>query len=296
MTGQRLLTTRELAELLRIRERKVYDMAAAGEVPCTRVTGKLLFPLDAVEAWLAANHSGPEPELPARPPVLLGSHDPLLDWAIRESGAELATRFEGSQPGLDAFAAGEGIAAGLHLHGRDLDLWNVPFVERSLAGRPVVLVEFAWRRRGLIVPADRADEENGEPTPALLVGKSVALRQPGSGSQMLFESWLTAGGADMADLAASSLMARSETDAAMMILEGRAKIAFGLEAAARQLQLGFMPVLSERFDLIVDRKAWFDPPFQALLKFLPSEAFSERALAIGGYDISGLGTVHYNAP
>ena len=57
-----------------------------------------------------------------------------------------------------------------------------------------------------------------------------------------------------------------------------------------------MPVLSERFDLIVDRKAWFDPPFQAVLKFLPSEAFSERALAIGGYDISGLGTVHYNAP
>ena len=162
MTGQRLLTTRELAELLRIRERKVYDMAAAGEVPCTRVTGKLLFPLDAVEAWLAANRSGPEPELSARPPVFLGSHDPLLDWAIRESGAELATRFEGSQPGLDALAAGEGIAAGLHLHHGDPDVWNVPFIKRSLAGKPVVLMEFAWRRRGLIVPAVRADDEDAK--------------------------------------------------------------------------------------------------------------------------------------
>ncbi len=295
MTGQRLLTTRELAELLRIRERKVYDMAAAGEVPCTRVTGKLLFPLDAVEAWLAANRSGPEPEVLARPPVFLGSHDPLLDWAIRESGTELATRFEGSQPGLDALAAGEGIAAGLHLHQRDPDVWNVPFIERSLAGKPVVLVEFAWRRRGLIVPAARADDEDAEPTPALLAGKSLALRQPGSGSQMLFESWLTAGGIDVADLDASSLTARSETDAAMMVLEGRVEATFGLEAAARQMKLGFMPVLSERFDLVVDRKAWFDPPFQALLKFLNSAAFSERALAMGGYDISGLGTVHYNA-
>ncbi len=295
MTGQRLLTTRELAELLRIRERKVYDMAAAGEVPCTRVTGKLLFPLDAVEAWLAANRSGPEPEVLARPPVFLGSHDPLLDWAIRESGTELATRFEGSQPGLDALAAGEGIAAGLHLHQRDPDVWNVPFIERSLAGKPVVLVEFAWRRRGLIIPAARADDEDASPTPALLAGKSLALRQPGSGSQMLFESWLTAGGIDVADLDPSSLTARSETDAAMMVLEGRVEFAFGLEAAARQMKLGFMLVLSERFDLVVDRKAWFDPPFQALLKFLNSAAFSERALAMGGYDISGLGTVHYNA-
>jgi excisionase family DNA binding protein len=296
MTRQRLLTTRELAELLRIRERKVYDMAAAGEVPCTRVTGKLLFPLDAVEAWLAANRSGPEAELPARPPVFLGSHDPLLDWALRESGAELATRFEGSQPGLDAFAAGEGIAAGLHLYRRDRDLWNVPFVEQALAGRPVVLVEFAWRQRGFIVPAGQGDDEQAKPTPALLAGKSIALRQPGSGSQMLFESWLHAASADMADLGASSLTARSETDAAMMVLEGRADIAFGLEAAAGQMKLGFVPVLSERFDLAVDRKAWFDPPFQALLKFLYSTAFSERASALGGYDISGLGTVHYNAP
>jgi excisionase family DNA binding protein len=296
MTDQRLLTTRELAELLRIRERKVYDMAAAGEVPCTRVTGKLLFPLDAVEAWLAANRSGPETDVPARPAVFLGSHDPLLDWAIRESGTELATRFEGSQPGLDALAAGEGIAAGLHLHQRDRDEWNVPFIERSLAGKPIVLVEFAWRRRGLIVPAGHADGEVVEPAPALLAGKSVALRQPGSGSQMLFESWLHAGAADLADLGASSLTARSETDAAMMVLEGRAEIAFGLEAAAAQVKLGFIPVLSERFDMAVDRKAWFDPPFQALLKFLHSAAFSERASALGGYDISGLGTVHYNAP
>ena len=296
MTGGRLLTTRELAELLRIRERKVYDMAAAGEVPCTRVTGKLLFPLDAVEAWLAANHSGPEPDLPARPPVFLGSHDPLLDWAMRESGTELATRFEGSQPGLDAFAAGEGVAAGLHLRQRDPDVWNVPFIERSLAGKPVVLVEFAWRRRGLVVPLARADGDDAEPTPALLAGKSVALRQPGSGSQLLFESWLNSGGVDLADLSESSLTAHSETDAAMMVLEGRAEIAFGLEAAASQMKLGFMPVLSERFDLAVDRKAWFDPPFQALLKFLYSAAFRDRALAMGGYDISGLGTVHYNAP
>ncbi len=147
-----------------------------------------------------------------------------------------------------------------------------------------------------MIPAGGADGKNAEPGPALLVGKTLALRQPGSGSQILLEAWLKTGDVDLADLGASNLTARSETDAAMMVLEGRADIAFGLEAAAGQMKLGFMPVLSERFDLVVDRKAWFSAPFQALWKFLNSAAFRERASAMGGYDISGLGTVHYNAP
>jgi excisionase family DNA binding protein len=60
------LTTRELADLLRIKERKVYDMAAAGEVPCSRAMGKLLFPRAEVEAWLAASASGPRVPVPRR--------------------------------------------------------------------------------------------------------------------------------------------------------------------------------------------------------------------------------------
>ena len=52
------LTTRELAELLRIKERKVYDLAASGEVPCSRATGKLLFPREAIDAWLQRHSDG----------------------------------------------------------------------------------------------------------------------------------------------------------------------------------------------------------------------------------------------
>ena len=75
------LTTREVADLLRLKERKVYDLVAAGEVPCVRVTGKLLFPRDLIEAWLARNleyKAGAE-SLSQRPPISAGSHDPLLD-------------------------------------------------------------------------------------------------------------------------------------------------------------------------------------------------------------------------
>ena len=53
------LTTREVAELLRVKERKVYDLAASGGIPCRRVTGKLLFPRAEIEAWLAGGTASP---------------------------------------------------------------------------------------------------------------------------------------------------------------------------------------------------------------------------------------------
>src|SRR6056297_3463205 len=94
------LTVKELAELLRLKERKVYDLAASGAVPCSRATGKLLFPAHEIRAWIESAQSGggdaQGPVSKPRTPIMLGSHDPLLDWAIRQSGCGLATLHDGS--------------------------------------------------------------------------------------------------------------------------------------------------------------------------------------------------------
>ena len=108
------LTTRELAELLRIKERKVYDLAATGQIPCSRAMGKLLFPRQEVEAWLARESSGgTQARVKRRPGVFLGSYEPLLEWALRESGCGLATLLDGSLDGLERFVRGEGLATGI---------------------------------------------------------------------------------------------------------------------------------------------------------------------------------------
>ena len=70
----------------------------------------------------------------------------------------------------------------------------------------------------------------------------------------------------------------------------------GLEAVARQFGLPFVPTVRERFDLLVQHRAWFEPPMQALLRFTRTDAFTAKARDLGGYDISGLGTVRWNAP
>ena len=141
------LTTREVAALLRIKERKVYELVAEHAIPVSRVTGKLLFPREMVEAWVwrQAEYAGGTEALHGRPPVLVGSHDPLLDWALRESGSELAAFFDGSLDGLGRLAAGKAIVAGLHVYEPEFQDWNRGHLERAMPGMPVVLVEWAWR-------------------------------------------------------------------------------------------------------------------------------------------------------
>jgi excisionase family DNA binding protein len=289
MSGEEYLTTKELAELLRIKERKVYDLAASGQVPCSRATGKLLFPRRAVEAWIASKSSGPVAG-PARPDVFLGSHDPLLEWSLRESRCGLATFFDGSLDGLERFAAGEGVATALHLYSRNEDQWNVPAVRERCAGQPVVLIEFAWRDRGLIVPAELADDIEGV---AAVRGRRVVPRPDVTGGQRLLLHALEAAGVAPGEIELTA-PARSERDAAVAVLEGRAEVAFGLRGLAEQYRLGFVPVLRERFDLLIDRRAWFEPPLQRLLDFCRGPAFAERAAGLHGYDIAGFGTVRFN--
>jgi molybdate-binding protein len=65
---------------------------------------------------------------------------------------------------------------------------------------------------------------------------------------------------------------------------------------ARRFRLDFVPLTRERFDVVVYRRAYFEPPFQRFVKFCESPAFAAKAGELGGYDISGLGTVRYNGP
>jgi putative molybdopterin biosynthesis protein len=290
------LTTKELAELLRIKERKVYDLAASGEVPCSRAMGKLLFPREAVNAWLVRRSSGLEGLTPTPlPSVFLGSHDPLLDWALRQSQCGLATYFDGSLDGIERFARREGLATGLHVFDAKRGEWNTPLVRERCGTLPVVLVEWAKRQRGLILAESL--EKAGTPVTSVadLKGRRIVPRQAEAGAHSLLLHILKEAGLTPDDL---ELMppVRTEVDAALAVLEGKAEATFGLAALAAQYRLPFLPVVEERFDLVVDRRAWFDPPMQRFLGFCQSPAFVARAHELDGYDISEFGTVHYNGP
>jgi len=281
------LTTKEVADLLRVRERKVYDMVAAGEIPHRKVTGKLLFPHSEITAWIEGEGALRPVE---RPGVVTGSHDPLLDWALRESGSALATLWNGSPGGLDAFCRGEAAVAGLHIPGEGE--WNIAAIE-ARGVRDTVLIGWATRVRGLILAPQVADMVRDFVD---LRGRRVILRQEGAGTTALFQRLMAEAGLTAADLTTPDTPAHTENDAAAAVAAGEAEATLGIEAMARQFRLVFSPLLRERFDLVVDRRAYFTEPVQRLAGFMRSESIVAKATALGGYDTSGMGAVRWLSP
>lgn len=278
------MTTKEVADLLRVKERKVYDMVAAGEIPHRKITGKLLFPQSELVGWIEGSGAA-QPAL--RPALVTGSHDPLLDWALRESGAGLATLWNGSCDGLDAFAGGRAALAGLHIPGESD--WNIPALEaRGL--RDAVLIGWAERVRGLILTPGVADMVQGFGD---LRGRRVILRQEGAGTTALFDRMMAEAGLSPGDILTPASPAHTESDAAAAVAAGEAEATLGIESMAQQFRLVFRPLVRERFDLLIDRRAYFTGPVQRLVAFMRSETMVAKAASLGGYDLNDLGAVRW---
>lgn len=288
------LTVAEVARHLRLGTRKVYDLVARKGLPHTRAGGKLLFDVVEVERWLAQSAGGDSPRAGLPPSVIAGSHDPLLEWAVRESRCGLALLTQGSADGLERLSRGEVSAALMHLPSADLADFNRAEAEERLRGRNVVLVEWARREQGLLVP-------RGNPKKIRAVGDlarrgvGVAARQPGAGSAVLLERLLAREGIARARLRIA-VTTMGENDLAMAVRSGEADVGLGARAAALPLGLDFVPLVVERLDLGVSRAAWFEAPMRSLFAFARGKRLAEHARSLGGYDLAGLGTITWNDP
>jgi excisionase family DNA binding protein len=297
MASRALLTTREVADYLRLKERKIYDLVRERRIPCIRITGKWLFPKALLDLWIIQHSEGfAQGKAPLeRPPVVAGSHDPLLEWTVRAAECDLAVMFTGSLDGLNRFAQGTVRCCGLHVVDPDAGDYNVTLAARTLAGLDVVLVEWAWREQGLIVPTD-----NPHNIRDLRDLRGVTLRfvdrQEGAGSRLLLHHLLHQQGIDVAELNIALPPARSETEVAQAIQEGKADVGFGIAAVARQSRLTFVPLHRERYDIVITRRDYFELPFQRLLAFTRTVYFSDKAAEMTGYDIATLGHITYNSP
>ncbi|KPQ06329.1 MAG: Periplasmic molybdate-binding protein/domain [Rhodobacteraceae bacterium HLUCCA12] len=287
-----LLTTAEVADYLRVKERTVYEMVARQTIPFTRATGKLLFPRRLVDAWLEAQTELPAAGIAPPPPIYAGSNDPLLEWALRQSGAGLAVLASGSMQGLEELAAGRAALAGCHLLDPDSGTWNLPAIRAHLSGGRHVVIHWARRTQGLITPPGNPKGISGLHDAAAR-GLRFATRAEGAGSQRLLDLMLSREGLTAADLRVTERPAETHADLAALIETGEADCGLGLMAATGSL--GFIPLVDdEQFDLVVARRDYFEPPMQTLLAFARSDMFARRVHHLGGYDVTRLGAVRWN--
>ena len=295
-----LMSTREVAEYLRLKERKIYDLVSQAVIPHSRVSGKLLFPRALVDEWVRRGMRGALLTAARNvPAVLAGSHDPLLEWAVRESRCGLATMTYGSLDGIDRLLAGTACAAAIHLpvakqeDGAILDR-NIALAQDRLAHLDCVLLEWATREQGLVLAA-------GNPLKIASVvdlkrrKTRVSTRQSGAGSHLLFLQLLSNAGISPDSLTYANPPAQTESEVAAAILDGRADAGLAVRAVAQQFHLDFVPLAVERLDIAVLRGSWFDPPLQSLLAFTHRPLFRRQAKTLAGYDVSALGRVRWNA-
>jgi len=176
-----LLTTDEAATYLRLSERKLYELVANAAVPCSKVTGRWLFPKAALDRWVSAGLLAKAPLAQPAPPIVGGSHDPLLEWALRESGSGLATLPEGSESGLRRLARGDVMAAAIHLHridGAD-ETANADAVANAPGLHDVVVIAFVGREQGLLVAPGNPHKLSNIASVAA-AGARIALRPNGA--------------------------------------------------------------------------------------------------------------------
>jgi excisionase family DNA binding protein len=287
-----LMTTVEVADYLRLKERTVYEMVSRQAIPCSRATGKLLFSRPLIDAWVEAHTEMPRGRAPTAQRIYAGSSEPLLEWAIRQSGSGLAVLVGGSRRGLELIARGEALLAGVHLLDPDSGTYNLPQIRALVPQADIVAIHWARRTQGLLTaPGNPLAIAGLEDVAAR--GLRLAQRGAGSGSQVLLETLLRRAELSLDALNLGERVAETQGDLAGMIAMNEVDCGLGIAAAASGL--GFLPLWeAEEFDLVMRRRDYFEPPFQGLLAFARGPEFVRRAEFLGGYDITGLGAVRYN--
>lgn len=289
------LTTEEAAAYLRLKERKLYELASHGAVPCSKVTGKWLFPRGALDRWIAAGLSRPEGFVAEPPPAIIGgSHDPLLDWATRQSHSGYALLSEGSEAGLDRLERNEVAISAIHLHGTgEGETANIEGVLARAALHDAVVIAFARREQGFLV-APGNPLGIGELRDVRQHGARIGLRPAGAGAQLLLERLADRSGINLDSLRCSEGRFATGPDLALAIRDREIDCGLATRAVAATHGLDFIPLVWECFDLVLRRRTYFEPASQRFFAFLRDEGLGLRAAALGGYDLSQTGAVRLN--
>jgi len=292
------LTTSEAAGYLRLGERKLYELVTVGAIPCSKVTGKWLFPRHELDLWVLSGLARPPGMMcPEPPPIVGGSQDDLLEWSLRESGSGLASLNEGTMRGVDRLQRGEVLATAIHFHNADLSAngaadANISALRAHAGLHDSVLVGIVRREQGLLVTSGNPMKLQNL-TDVLASDAKIAIRQPGAGAQLLLEALLKRTGASLKDFKRFEPPCLTGPDLAGVIRAGNADCGIATRTAAKSAGLDFVPLVWESFDLLMRQRSYFRPAIQALIGFLREGRLRQRATELTGYDTSPAGLIRF---
>ena len=227
--------------------------------------------------------------------VAIGSHDLVLDLLAshlrhRNPGLTLSSSNVGSLGGLMALQRGEAHLAGCHLLDDHTGEYNLPFVSRYLKDTEVVVVNLVYRIQGLIVP-------KGNPKGITSLedlardGVTFINRQRGSGTRMLLDHKLKKQEISSDGIRGYHREEYTHLAVAAAVAAGTADVGLGILSAARAMQVDFVHLLTEQYDLVIPRRFYEGEFLKPLLSLIGDQQFKSEVEALGGYDTSAMGRV-----
>lgn len=226
--------------------------------------------------------------------LVLAGCDPatslLAQMVERDSGVEVVPAAASSKLALEWLKQGKVHVAGTHLEDSKTGEFNLPYVRREFPGEDFSVITFARWEEGLVAAAGNPKEIRGIED---LARKNVRLvnRDAGSGSRALLDKLLAASGVAAAKINGYTRVAQGHLAAAYTVLTGEADCCLATRSAARTFGLDFLPLSSERYDLVMRRRTLELPAATAFLDILQRSALRRKLEVLAGYDTSQTGAI-----
>jgi len=314
MDDSTALTPQEVADILKIAKNTVYEIIKRGELNSYRVGKKVRVDVKDVDEYKNRTKSmkgnsqtanvqertGTNPllqeEFSPNSSFVICGQDIMLDILSRylqlhPNGIQALRSYIGSYNGLYALYQGNVQIATAHLWDGDTGEYNIPFVRRMLPGVPAVIIHLACRLQGFYVAKGNP---KGIKSWEDLKRKNISIinREKGSGTRILLDEHLRKLGIPSGSIKGYERESTSHLAIASTVARGGADIGIGNEKSGLQVKgIDFIPLQTERYELVIKKEDIEKAPFQTVLEILRSQEFKLELEGIGGYDLTELGKI-----
>jgi len=307
MKQNKSLSTQEVADILHVSKSTIYDLIRKGEIHSYKIGRKVRFTQDDVDAYIARSrheHSTMPikkvdthstlltPDISTEPDLILAGQDVVLDILanyLQELGINTARTYLSSFEGLLSLYQDNIQVAACHLY--DGNEHNVPFVRSLMPGVPAVLINISYRTQGFYVQKGNPKKITGWGD----LGRediSVLNRRPGSSARILLDIHMKKLGISSSKVNGYGKVMKSHLTMAAAIASGEADAAIGTERISRQMEdIDFIPLLEERYDLVIKKQMLETTQVQKLLQVLKDPVFQKEVARFSGNDYRDMGKI-----
>ena len=222
-----------------------------------------------------------------------GSHDLIIDLLATELKKRnpllsLSSSHLGSMGGITAVGQGQAHLAGVHLFDPETGSYNIPYLKKLMPDQKFHLINLVYRMQGWMVP--KGNPEHIETVKDLTrLKKGYINRQKGAGTRLLFDYLLEEAGLKAVDIYGYGREEHTHLNVAASVAAGTAGAGLGILPAARAFGLDFVPLVEERYDLLMNDSFYKSPEAKLLLEIITDPKFQEEVEALGGYSMRDAG-------